>query len=626
MKLNNWKVNQLVQANPAVVSKVKLLDLLYESNGVRVSPRATGLVLPHSIIAHDPSIYVPIGQPNFALLDANAPQEKRRAFGIWFLRVLYDERSRPVFVPNPNYPTTPQGKGFFIEEPDASLPPDESRDFRDSTTAPLNTFNWSDLNGDFWTSSVSVSAAGSDVDQSTTVVLSGRDTAYESDVGIYGLQAFTGIRINPDPDLTVPGLLVQFLTRFGLDDRGYPIAGITQNQILDPNINTALQTTEVWVRCAFFGDYINADLFSQDLTPSSDVAFNSLVLGSNNNRFNSSNYTPTNAPLMRTVLEDSGRLPQPSFDFNGVNTYPQGVANPDIPAHVSAGFSQLPAIGNIVTQGQLVSPTIDEIRHFIKRLSSGRQSDTSGDYGPFSRPLSTSQERTSEADTSPVPETIYQLENGKEGNPLDFKGDAFINDPTYHLLQTLPSILEVYGRIIEDMDRHLPLQDGVLGDLSNAERLVNKATQSGTSWGPRSAPWSNREIEAAIQGLRFSIEHVANALASDKVGTGNTKGYRGTSGTLHQLHRDYTPNLDDIANTKNTTWVDSKDSTTKEEFDFERSEAEQGVRFGDHLPQSDDDFFNPSRDQTPEGVFLASDSTWSNREGWVRLPAIWEED
>ena len=39
------------------------------------------------------------------------------------------------------------------------------------------------------------------------------------------------------------------------------------------------KNTFVWVRCPFFGDYINPDSFMQDLNTESKVKFSEIILG-----------------------------------------------------------------------------------------------------------------------------------------------------------------------------------------------------------------------------------------------------------------------------------------------------------------------------------------------------------
>lgn len=201
----------------------------------------------------------------------------------------------------------------------------------------------------------------------------------------------------------------------------------------DPNSTWAqlLKHTFIWIKAPFFGDYIQPDVFAQNLTPESDVKHKNLILSdtSDFNRYDeytsiSTNpdtstlpYVPIASPTVdlltkklaglgvsdlssltendiKTVIDagdedDSviGGIAMASETRDGSNNIVQpGYWDPESKRDADEySFANnhnkfhlptiIPSTGNIFTNGRVISPTIDELWIYIKQLTSGRNSD-----------------------------------------------------------------------------------------------------------------------------------------------------------------------------------------------------------------------------------------------------------
>lgn len=203
---------------------------------------------------------------------------------------------------------------------------------------------------------------------------------------------------------------------------------------------TLLKHTFVWIKSAFFGDYIQPDVFNQDLTSDSNVVHKNIVLSKDAdfNKYDTTTkkdikadtasypYVPITSPGFDIVTPKLVNTIHPSdtevtynklfkIDYSTINDV---IKNGDKDEGVSeigsirfapnlrdkslnalpnyfdpeADYAQMdfqnrgndyhmptliPASGNIYADGRIISPTIDELWVYIKTLTEGRRADNS---------------------------------------------------------------------------------------------------------------------------------------------------------------------------------------------------------------------------------------------------------
>ena len=581
-----WKISFSTTGNGPYAVRMKLADLMFDQSVSPWVPLTTGVHLPHDIILFDPEIYSSSG----GTLDSLAPRESRQSHGFYLTKITYDARAKAnaTWVPNAAY----KDGGYYIYPQEAALPPietdytlranrtyyntdianptdrlDPNNPSTDEAVNPLMTYQ----------SSCSVAIADTAAAASSFIILSAPDRALQATIPGSSAIPFTRMRFQTDV-VGIPEVIdiLKFFTEFGINPDGTtkinPATGDPYNalQLIDPAINTRLQTIEIWVRCSFFADYVIPDSFNQDLTQSSQVAHKNLVIGLGDYRRYSREdpaaetkpYLPATPPrndLLQISTADAAPFPIPSYsgthDAAGSgHRAPLGWYDPDYPdtTNPASKLAAIPKQGNAYVSGRILSPTIDELWTYIKKMVDGQGTGTN---------------------VSIPPEPAIALTGGT-GDPLTADGSIFVTAPT-----SFTFILDTVIKSTLDSIR------------SGIETYANS-----TELDPRSNPYSLREIEFNIRNVQYNVRAIVGYIAENLAHSGNTSP---TQGTLFRLHKDFDPK-----HATNTLWVNKGTATPS-----------------NSLPTSPTGY-NSLTDFSAEDVYMGADGQWHHLFDQVRVPII----
>jgi hypothetical protein len=283
-----------------------------------------------------------------------------------------------------------------------------------------------------------------------------------------------------------------------------------------------------------------------------------------------------------------------------------GWVNPDVP-HVNDGkAAAMPEDGNIFTSGRVLSPSIDEIWIYLKKLTSGRIADT--DIEPGGGPSSANGDFYNSLDTRLQPEVQLSLPSNKKGDALSRDGLKYVNAAAgirykvdENILATAESMLAnalANSDVAPYLSRFpITAQNGMAQKL-----LKDTLTNSGT-WAPRDRPYSLREMEGVVRNIQYNVNLAFNFLANHKASTGNVDTTK-KHGTLYQLHRDYK----NVWTGNNSKWTKSSDTEWPTE-----TVSEYGKNV-DALVGSD-----------AADIYLAADGSWRYLFDHVRIPILDEK-
>lgn len=267
----------------------------------------------------------------------------------------------------------------------------------------------------------------------------------------------------------------------------------------------------------------------------------------------------------------------------------------------------VPKDGNLYVDGRIIGPTIDEIWIMLKKLTGGRLSDINSSKRAFTLdmgiPVGTGDVYSNNTDTTmtEVPDSEFnftittiegekELKESKYGDPIDFQytpegGSTnpslfdqklnitkFINQNNTITYPVYNSLKLLSNKIVTHTDEGSHIIEGVDGDITTNRNItnftawkdINRDTELDDNgevnivaenvpiesgfWGPRSAPYSLRELEAMIMGNKYNIitqarfvkENFAVTGGLGKVSGKNEKDMSNfTSGSLYQLHKNY---------------------------------------------------------------------------------------
>ena len=323
----------------------------------------------------------------------------------------------------------------------------------------------------------------------------------------------------------------------------------------------------------------------------------------------------------------------------------------------------VPKDGNIVADGRIMSPTIDEIWTYIKMLVDGRQSDDAEKDHDFGRPLSTAVMRKISEDLRPkAPKnfTLYDKLNVKRiGDPLDtiiintdqstqrekLVVKSYINAPEGLALSQYEQLIRVSEAIVgstglaaRGVDKFLPWKENpaAYADVSDANvtqpDTVNATEiQTDSLWGPRPKPLSLREVEALLKQEKLNLVSLARFLKENFAVTGGLGRALNSAdqalkaaGGLYQLHKDYNFRVD----APNTVF-----GMPAGQIALPLGEARDAS--GKILGKTKtigNDYYGQSA-EIPTGanvagsseVYLAADGTWRSLWEHVRMPIVSEE-
>ena len=595
-----WKISFLPSGNGPYAVKVKLYDLLFSSSNAWYLTDGAGLNLPHDIILFDPAVYVTSGN----IIDTAADRDTRQNHGIFLSKVTYDARAPRTWVPSSVYaPLNVQGdphygqQGYYIYQSASALPILETdystqanKTYYDTSLAaaiftdllnPTAPYDGNPTDTTFnpymcYVSSASAAISGLQAATTSALIISGPDLALQATIPGSSLQAFTKICLRADTSNSEIVSILQFFTGYGIINTQL-IPGTSTADLIVPSKNPHLLDVEVWVRCAFFADYVTPTTFEQDLTPGAQVAHENLVVGAGDFKRYTRNavsvdspYLPMTPPrndvLQITAVANAAPFPIPPVTgtYNAATTVsssPAGWANPELQAEqgstiIPPGLIAIPTEGNAYASGRIFSPTIDELWIYIKKLVDGQGTGTS-----ISIPA----------------EPAITLAGGNIGDPLNASGTVFVAAPTSFTYSLDPAIVAIANGIIAGIANYAPTVRAV----------------------PRANPLSLREIEGHLRNLQFNDQTQIAFFAANMAYAGNTVP---AQGTLFQLHKNFNP-----VNAANTIWPTTPAVTLT----------------ATTLPTSSGGY-NALADYVAGEVYMGADGQWHYLFDQVRIPVLVE--
>lgn len=226
--------------------------------------------------------------------------------------------------------------------------------------------------------------------------------------------------------------------------------------------------------------------------------------------------------------------------------------------------------GNLTTDGRIMSPTIDELWYIIYKTILGH-SDESSTY--LSLPSSNNYGGKDTSLAEAVKEYKWSNDDGKtyKGSPLSFifktnddgevngvSVEEWVSNPDEHYINVHSKVQSISSDLTSFFDAQ---NEDVAGSrsifktgddiaLGDAATHSKEFAYAGREYGPRNAPLSLRELEAAIMGIKYNVDN--NFVFESK--TYATSGKFGkvekdennvivAAGSLYQMHRDYNANI-----------------------------------------------------------------------------------
>lgn len=468
----------------------------------------------------------------------------------------------------------------------------------------------------------------------------------------------------------------------------------------------ALNYLYFYVKAPFAGDYIKPSDFNQSLNQDSEVSFRNLLLANNYDkvrntfdRFDESfttdtgesssstflekmtrPYVPKNSPLKDLLSDDlitssnvigdsletkAHNLIKHSYD-NVDNLFGSALVTPvsddaqtrftpftyyDPQSREDSSYyvnlTRIPTVigkdGNITTDGRIMSPTIDELWYIIKKLISGRSSETDAR-------LSTLKGDYYKGDTSLKEAVNAQYSfDGVVADPIDFKYKTDSNDnvvgyePSEWVAQPSQTKLIIFNALkeqVKSINAFYKLQNSNATDrdIENDSGFSEKSFID-QEFGPRTNPMSLRELEAAMLGNKYNIVVSFMQAARTFAVTGKFGKEDKTvnaAGSLYQLHKDYNADL----SAPNTVFKDNGDQSTDAVFSdlsnanetyndrpvymLDSKHKKMDSTNGKRMPVMAANYSKSltDKDYLSSEIFLAADGTWRYLYEHVRMPVL----
>lgn len=425
---------------------------------------------------------------------------------------------------------------------------------------------------------------------------------------------------------------------------------------IDPIYEFLIKNCFVWFKCAFFGDYVDYKDFNQSLNQDSNVVHSNLMLTKTGdfNRYhqlyedgslnkyglskNTRPYFPKNTPSIDRVAEniksslegtqfsldsiedlikyadfqdsEIGAIPIEPFEKldSSMELVPgeSGVTQSISPAYAwfdpesrktSADYNEFPIIfpkeGNLITDGRIISPTIDELWEMVKMLAAGRAADAATLEEESAGYPRGEGNKVTIKDTRPSIKHHKVSDNhigdpllidySMDGDPPSFTVESWVNDPSkieYIILSELKA-----------------LSDEVAADIEEA-KIEN--LESPEKYAPSSKIKSLRELEALYKGLRYNLAYFARYLKRNYTTVGDVgkksaediSTWNKAAGSIYQLHKAYNSLK---YNEPNTTYDGTKLNTMHS------------------VSPITDDQFGATQDEIPaHTVFMSAAGTWQS--------------
>lgn len=322
----------------------------------------------------------------------------------------------------------------------------------------------------------------------------------------------------------------------------------------------------------------------------------------------------------------------------------------------------VPKNGNVVTDGRIMSPTIDEIWVYIKRLVDGRLNDDTASDPDVSRPKAETSQRKITEDLLPVAPKNFRISDKlnvtRIGDPLDTTIINTDNSTVREKLVIKSYINSPEGLSLDQYAQLKLISDAIIGPNETSHGIAqltpwqeNPASydeirdsnaiqpdtvnvtllQKDATWGPRPNPLSMREVEALLKQAKLNMISLARFMKENLTVTGGlgrelngTDPTKKAQGGLYQLHKDYNFKVDD----PNTIFGATDGGLS---LPVGETRAASGSILG-RSKAAANDYYGQSP-EIPTGrneagsseVYLAADGTWRALWTHVRVPIVTEE-
>jgi hypothetical protein len=436
----------------------------------------------------------------------------------------------------------------------------------------------------------------------------------------------------------------------------YVTEGVAQYDIA-PVAKFLLQNCFVFVKNSFYADYIDYHDFNQKLSPDSDTKHKNVIVanvgdfdrfnsgykkgdeGFDNNRdlaINTRPYVPVTTP---TVDKLSPKL-LPSTQWNPADKYKtlqNLIANSVDPSSLigslysepfemgidgvtsgdesptstppmyfdpssrkdAAAYDEFPIVmprdGNLVVNGRITSPTIDELWAAIKSMAAGRMVDPLLGGTPLDGGYPVGEgERRNPNDTrlkirdfkfqgvgggyskGDPTEISYEWSIDESKTPASYRIDTWVNDPSKILYSYLAELIAFNDLLAGAY---------TVGSIKTWKFVYNSlsALNVPTQYEIESKVMSLRELEATCKGLRWNFAFLLEVLERDYVPSGRlgrpntderTDLVNKAAGTAYALHQEYN-GIDGAANDP-TTNLPAQPSNTMYDLRFNSRIDDQG--------------------------------------------------
>lgn len=401
-----------------------------------------------------------------------------------------------------------------------------------------------------------------------------------------------------------------------------PNKGFEPGTVLDlsddaPLIFEFLKNTFVFIRAPFFADYVQPEVFKQNLTEQSEVKHKNIIIsgqgdfhrysdssseGPENTRFYRMQTAPTvdllsknyakqvkinnydNAEdretlykelfakheLFGSALYDNKNTKTSSTSPNDYLTSPQ-YFDPEVPQYRdnNSGASDppvlIPEAGNLYVDGRILGPTIDEIWKYFKQIVSGTIASNnamSGTDNGFTynadypcNENTTPEERkgvafykeyNSTGDTNsapiigdPIESEIKTHENGFEYLNIT----KWVTPPTHFKIQVYEFLKAASNEVMKglkssDFETKYKIENLAPPDNNSFNNIGSETSEHSkdSTYGPRSNPYSLRELEAMLANTKYNINALMSFLVKNYTVNGALS--HGTGG-LFQFHKNY---------------------------------------------------------------------------------------
>ena len=710
-----WKVPFSPKITTPDVGLYSLFDLFYYEQENYIYRRyngidSKGLRLEHDIICYNSSIY-----GGGTIVDRS-----KNTYTDWSLMgfdigaVYFDPRAKYRIISVPVEAGTEQNPrteyiDYKIYDKDAALSPQTVYEMVEYSKTFLQKGDDDAVDNSIWAQvkykPFSVGVASDALTNSAQIILSSPDTVFSNTlIGKEGYSAYNSLCLNITNNDLVNDILYSVTAKSILntlpDELARALEGndylslrkVDQGSIagrvtLPEQIIDLLKHTYVWLRCSFFGDYVNPDSFNQDLNQTANVRHGNIMVSAQGdfNRYDDATplirdtklyteeylstktrpYLPQTAPsediLSKQIAENASSMLNTT---NSLSTYGesqdidaisqniediQKVAERDDNPFIGSLWNDilsadtdnnaapldnaryltppmyydseadknyraenhvpvlLPKTGSIQTDGRIISPTIDEIWIYFKKLVSGHASDTINNeieegaekdvglivnQGPRANDKDTRLQEGAELNWDIVLNENNELSTWKRGDPIEISIASEDDTTGAHErleIKNWVAVPETFKMVVFDYLQKVSAKattfenDGkdspyylegannevdkgshdILNETAknaNNEFIKNKELVSNEfQYGPRANPYSLRELEAALKNVKFNLNslmqylftnYTVNSQLVKRTNQGenteeNPVDYtnRQASG-LYQFHRDYNSEVD----------------------------------------------------------------------------------